>query len=371
MSRAALPLVRLVSIRITVDPSWIFIFVLVTWSLAGGYLPQELPGASPLVVWLVAAGTSLALFGSVIAHEIAHALVARARQVEVDEIMLFLFGGVARLRGEPRDPLSEFLIAAAGPLLSLWLGVFLIVIVRGTATWLPPPLFAGLRWLGIINVGLAIFNLVPGFPLDGGRILRAIVWWWSGDFERGTVVAGRTGQVIAVLLVGLGVTMTLATGALSWLWEALIGMFLWGAAVRSVRYAQLRDAIEGLFVRDFLNPRVPAVRADHEVRVGFMQARAAGADQVAIVDADGRLVGVVKTRTLEEAARDRPTDLVEAYATDPLHEQRFEIDEPAAEILTRLALLEDEVTLVEEQGRLVGTIDAAALAEANPAQEPA
>lgn len=359
--RGAIPVARLAGIRVTVDPTWFIIFLLVAYSLAVGYLPQQLGGVSPAVHWALASALALLLFVSVLAHEMAHALVARARAVNVDEIMLFIFGGVAKLRGEPRDARSEFLIAAAGPLLSIALGIGLLglrELIR-----LPDVLAVGLFWLGFINVALAVFNLVPGFPLDGGRILRAILWWRTGDFERATVGAARTGKVIAALLIGVGVFLALATGNLSWLWEAVIGWFLWTAANHSIRLARLRDAVEGVTVRDIMTDRVPAVRADQDVRVALAQTSVYEDDaQIAVIEPDGTLVGVVRRGTLAETARDDPSRQARSVADAADEDQVFAPDMPAEDVVARLAA--GGIPLVVDGGRLVGTVDARALVAA-------
>lgn len=356
--RGAIPVARLAGIRVTVDPTWFIIFLLVAYSLAVGYLPQQLAAVPPAVRWALASALALLLFVSVLAHEMAHALVARARAVNVDEIMLFIFGGVAKLRGEPRDAKSEFLIAAAGPLLSVSLGVALLGIRELLS--LPQILAVGLFWLGFINVALAVFNLVPGFPLDGGRILRAILWWRTGDFERATVGAARTGKAIAALLMGVGIFMALATGNLTWLWEAVIGWFLWSAANHSIRLSQLRDAVEGVTVRDIMTDRVPAVRADQDVRVALAQTSLYEDDaQIAVIEADGTLVGVVRRDVLAAAARDDPGREARTLADSADEDQLFAPDMPAEDVVVRLA--GGGLPLVVDDGRLVGTVDPRAL----------
>lgn len=357
----ALPLFRLLGIRVTLDPSWFLVFLLVAWSLASGYLPERLPAASGPILWALGAGLSAALFGSVIAHEFSHALVARSRGGDVDEIMLFIFGGVAKLKDEPEDARSEFLIAGAGPLLSFALGTGLLVAAGAVEGVAPEALLVAFQWLGWINVALAVFNLIPGFPLDGGRILRAILWWRMRDFERATVAAARTGQVIAGLLIATGVGLTLLTGSMSWLWEALIGWFLWSAAARSIGMARLRDAVEGIRVRDLMTDRVPAIRADHDVRVGHAQAAAGEAPELAVIERDGRLVGVVSPGALEEAARAEPGRLARDVAEPPDERQTIGPEAPAEEMVARLGALEGRPLLVVEGGRLLGTVDPAAL----------
>lgn len=365
MSRGPLPIFQLAGIRVTLDPSWFLIFLLVAWSLATGYLPQQLPEAGAFALWTLGIGLALALFGSVLAHEFSHSLVARTRGVEVNEITLFIFGGAAKLRDEPRDAASEFLIAAAGPALSIVLGAGILVVASALQGALPPPVQSGLWWLGVINVALAVFNLIPGFPLDGGRILRAILWWRTRDFERATVGAARTGQVIAATLMALGGLLVAATGNWSWLWEVLIGWFLWSAAARSVRIARLRDAVEGVSVRDVMTDRVPAIRADHSVRAGLAQASAVpDAAELAVVERDGRLTGVVRRSDLAEASADTPDRAAGELASAPDDDQLISPDAPAGELVQRLAQLDDRLLLVVRGEELLGTVDPRALVSA-------
>ena len=361
----SIPVFQLAGIRVTLDPSWFLIFLLVAWSLATGYLPQQLPGTAPVVLWALGTGLALALFGSVLAHEFSHSLVARARGVNVDEITLFIFGGAAKLKEEPRDAASEFLIAAAGPALSFVLGAVILVVGESLESAISPALRAGLWWLGVINVALAIFNLIPGFPLDGGRILRAILWWRTRDVERATVGAARTGQVIAVLFISVGVLLALATGNLSWLWEVLIGWFLWSAATSSIRVARLKDAVEGVTVREMMTERVPAIRGDQSVRAGLAQAIAVPwASELAVITRDGRLVGVVRRDALEEAARERPDVTAAEIASAPDEHQLIPPTAPAAELVERLSQLPDRLLLVVRDGALLGTVDPSALVSA-------
>jgi Zn-dependent protease/CBS domain-containing protein len=365
MPRAPIPVFQLAGIRVTLDPSWFLIFLLVAWSLATGYLPQQLPGAGTIVLWALGAGLALALFGSVLAHEFSHSLVARARGVEVNEITLFIFGGAAKLRNEPRDAASEFLIAAAGPALSVVLGTGVLVLAASLEGALSPAIHAGLWWLGMINLSLAIFNLVPGFPLDGGRILRAILWWRTRDFERATVGAARTGQVLAAILMVVGGVMVLTTGRWSWLWEVLIGWFLWSAAARSVRVAQLKDAVEGITVREVMTDRVPAIRADQSVRAGLAQASAVPwASELAVVERDGHLVGLVSQSALQQAARDSPDRTAGEIASAPDDHQLIPPNAPAGELVQRFAQLSEQLLLVVRDGELLGTVDPRALVSA-------
>lgn len=347
------------------------IFALVTYFLATGWLVTAIPGSTAIGRWIMAMILAGALFASVLLHELSHALVARTRRVEVDEIMLFIFGGVAKLKGEPRDALSDLLIAAAGPLLSTGLGLILLAIAQSLPAGAPKTLGAGLSWLGLINVALAVFNMVPGFPLDGGRILRAILWWRFDDYERATIGAARTGKAIAGLLMGIGFLLIAATGNFSWLWEILIGWFLWSAANHSVRMSRLRGAVEGVTVRDLITERVPAIRADHDVRVALAQAsQMEPTSELAIVERDRTLVGVATVDALEEAALAAPGRPARDLARPAADDQILSPDVSANEMISQIARIEGGLVLVVEDGRLIGTIDPKALLSALQDFEP-
>jgi Zn-dependent protease len=358
----SLRLFRLAGIRVTVDPSWFLIFLLVAWSLAVGYLPRQMPGAGTASLWLTALVLAALLFASVLAHEFSHALVARRQNLEVEEIMLFVFGGVAKLEGEPREARSEFLISVAGPAMSIGLGLGILWIARVLDPIASDAVYAGLRWLGLINVALAVFNLVPGFPLDGGRILRAILWWRMGDFERSTVAAARVGQTFAGLLIAAGVFLALTTGGFGWLWEVIIGWFLWTAASRSVQLARLRTAVAGVSLRELTSDRVPALRADHDVRVGLAQASALSAvSELAVVEPDGRLAGVVTLEALMDTASTDPHRPVRDVARPAAEGQVLDIETPPDRLVDRLAGMRGRLPLVVDGEKLLGTVDPRAL----------
>ncbi|MGI6377377.1 MAG: site-2 protease family protein [Anaerolineae bacterium] len=200
--RKQLELGKLVGVPLRVDPSWLLIFVWATWSLSTSYVPQRLPASATLTHWLVGAATSLLFFLSVLLHELGHALVARAQGEPVRRITLFIFGGAAEIGAEPATAKKELALAVAGPAVSLVLGVLWFGIGRITL---------GLPWLATIalylggaNLALGLFNLVPGFPLDGGRVLRALIWQRTGSLQTATDWAARVGSAIALRPDGLG-----------------------------------------------------------------------------------------------------------------------------------------------------------------------
>lgn len=254
---SGLKLGRLWGIPIRLHLSWFLIFALVTWSLAVGYFPAEYPTLSPLLYWVLGAVTSLLFFVSVLAHELGHAVVARRNDVPVRGITLFIFGGVAQIGREPPTAGAEFRIAIAGPLVSLALAALFQV-----AWWFDREisfLAAPSAWLARINLILAVFNLLPGFPLDGGRILRAVIWQVTGNARRATQAATLLGQVVAFGLMGWGVFLILSGAFFNGLWLIFIGWFLQNAAASSYAQANVQEALRGMAVGEVMTRDCPLV----------------------------------------------------------------------------------------------------------------
>jgi Zn-dependent protease len=277
---------RLFGFELRVDSSWLLIFVLVAWSLSSLFATWH-PEWSRLTSLAVAIAAALTFFASVLLHELAHSVVARLYGLEVRDITLHLFGGVSNIEREPPTPGSEFLIAVVGPIASIALGIGMLVLAAaatgfaGTAADVEDaaealarlgPVSTALMWLGPINILVGIFNLVPGFPLDGGRILRSILWKATGDFGRATRWAANAGQLTGLTLILMGVFMVLGfrvpffgTG-LGGLWLALIGLFLRNAAAQHLVGAKVQEALIGLRVRDLMRTQGTWLPADLRLR---------------------------------------------------------------------------------------------------------
>lgn len=232
---ARLELGRIAGIPIHLDTSWFLILTLLSWSLARGYFPAELPALSSTAYGLLGVTSAVLLFVCVVLHELSHALVARRYGIPVARIVLFIFGGVAHITGSPGRPLREFLMALAGPVASLALAAA----CGGGRSLLPSttPLMqmsqAVLQYLAVVNVALAVFNLLPGYPLDGGRMLRAVLWGWSGNFHNATRIAGAVGNGLGLALQVLGVVALVQGRWIGGMWYILIGFFLRQAALAS------------------------------------------------------------------------------------------------------------------------------------------
>jgi Zn-dependent protease/predicted transcriptional regulator len=292
---------RILGIPIYVHASWMIIFVLITMSLAMQFT-QEHPQWTSVQHWSVGVATSLLFFASVLFHELAHSVIARMYKIRVISITLFVFGGVARLGREPAKAIQEFNIAIAGPLASL----FLAVGFYSLTLFFPYAQMTGAlaMWLSQTNAALALFNLLPGFPLDGGRIFRAIVWGITKDFARATKVAGTSGKVVAYGLIVFGAWLGLMKGQwTSGLWLAFIGWFLLNAAQESVAQVAIRETLSGLHAADVMSHEVPTVPRNMSLEE-YGQEVARTGRRCHLVTTEDRLVGMVNVHTLNSVPRD-------------------------------------------------------------------
>ncbi|MBM3956836.1 MAG: site-2 protease family protein [Gemmatimonadetes bacterium] len=249
---------RLFGIGIRVHFSWLFVFFLVTWTLATQYLPGAYPGWTAGAYWAVGAAASVLLFASVLAHELSHSLVARSRGRHVRAITLFFLGGVSEIQEEAANPGEEFWISVAGPLTSfvlagIFFGVFLATSPAGAQ------LRAVVEYLAFVNVVIGAFNLLPAFPLDGGRVLRALVWKATGNVDRANAVASTTGSLAGYALIGVGAYFVFAATLITGLWLVFIGWFIQSAASSFGRQRAVARALSGLTVRDAMMENPPVI----------------------------------------------------------------------------------------------------------------
>ncbi|MFR9676538.1 site-2 protease family protein [Streptomyces sp. TR06-5] len=357
--RASFVLARIAGVRVGVHWSVLVIFGIIAFALARSRFPESHPGRPEVEYWAAGLAAAVVFFLSLLAHELAHAIVARRNGVEVDDIVLWLLGGAAKLRSEAAGPGAELRIAGVGPLVSLLLGGFF----AGCA-WLLSLASAGgmvvevVVWLAAINILLAVFNSVPAAPLDGGRLLRAFLWWRTGDRLRATAGATAAGRTFGWLLVAFGLVL-FATGAgFGGLWMALVGWFLLAAATAEGRQAQLREALTGVAVRDAMTPEPVTVPTVLSI-AGFLAGdryRYRHSGFPAVGD-DGAPAGLV---TLDAARAVRPPLREETRVQDvmlPL--SRVTVvgpQEPLADLLPRMEPGAEHRVLVVDDGRLVGIV---------------
>lgn len=351
---------RVASVRgipIEIHPSWFITFLLVSLTLAVGLFPVAHPGLPAGAYWLMGVVAALLFFASVLFHELAHSFVALRDGIPIRRIILFIFGGLAQIGAEPDRPGVEFRVAIAGPLSSFGLAAAfgLLSYVFGLLGLQALLLVAA--YLMRMNFMLAVFNLVPAFPLDGGRVLRALLWKRTGSFQRATEMAGAVGQGLAVVLLGLGVWSVLWGQVLQGLWMGFLGWFLYQAAQSGSAQVALRRSLAGVPVSHLMSTQVQSVEADTPltrlVEDYFYRYRYTAFP----VLRGGELVGVVSLREVRTAGPDTWDRVQVGEVAVPLTEQDLiEPDADAADALLRMAERGVGRLLVVERGELVGLI---------------
>ncbi len=262
MNSRGLSLFAFRGITVRVDYSWFIIFALIVVTLGSYYFPENYPALSDAARWTISIMSALLLFVSVLLHEFSHSLVAQKFGIEINGIVLFLFGGIAQLRSEPEDPRSELYIAAAGPLCSLILGIFFLGLHHLLEPVSSEALQAMLWYLGYLNIALVAFNILPGFPLDGGRIARAVIWYYTDNLRRATKIVSNIGRGLAFLIIGTGLLNMLAGYFIQGLFLIFLGMFLQQASIRGYQFVSLREGLSNYKVADLMTPDPHTVPPD-------------------------------------------------------------------------------------------------------------
>ena len=264
VARPSIPLGRIMGIPINLDYSWFLIFALLTWMLASSYYPSEFKGWTPLLYWVTGAATALLLFASVLLHELGHSLVALRFKISVRSITLFIFGGVAQIGSEPPSAKVEFVIAIAGPIMSLALGVMFSVMQPALAS--TEALWGMAKYLAYMNFALVLFNLIPGFPLDGGRVFRAIVWAVTKNLRQATLIAANVGRFFGFLFIFIGIWRIISGDFGGGLWIAFIGWFLDNAASAQVHQVVFQGLLAGHSASQAMSTHCITVPADLTVQ---------------------------------------------------------------------------------------------------------
>jgi Zn-dependent protease len=351
-------ILSLFGFEVKIDPSWFLIAALITWSLATGVFPASLPGASDNMYFLMALIAMLLFFASLVLHELAHALVARSYGMKINGITLFVFGGVAELGEEPPTPRSEFFTALAGPVMSIALSVaFWLVGTALSDLGYAGPVTAVLEYLAVINLILALFNLLPAFPLDGGRLLRAVLWHRSGNLLDATRIASRSGEILAYALMGLGFLSVFSGALIGGIWQIVIGLFILAAAKSAYQKQMMTKIMSGQKVRDLMTRNVFRVSPDTTLadlvddivlahRVSFLP-----------VVEDGALLGYVDLDTVLRIDRDNwITSRVDDVFTGQSDDNRVSPDMTAKDLLDLMNRTNRRKFLVAEGGHLRGVV---------------
>ncbi len=350
---------RFFGFEVRLDASWFIVFFLVLWTLAKAVFPERHPGLGAEQYLVMGFAAAVLFFISVLLHELAHSAVARASGIEVEGITLFIFGGVAKTRSEPRTPGEEFLITVVGPLSSLVIGLAFLGLARLGLRFGWPVVVTGVNsYLALINFVLAAFNLIPGFPLDGGRIFRSIIWYVTGDLRAATRWASVTGRVFGLLLVALGVLSLFRGAIIGGIWLILIGWFLAQAAEASYRQLILRRLLEEVRVSDAMMHGAETVDPELNLRDlvddYFLKRRYSG---LPVTDERGALLGLVTLSQVKGVERGKwPFTRVGDVMTSVGEMAVVRPDDTLAAGLSQMESTGVGRALVTVDGRLAGVI---------------
>ncbi len=356
MPGRGIPVGRYFGISVNLHYSWFIVFLLVTVLLATAYFPQGYPDWSTATYWGIGVVTSILFFISVLAHELAHSVVARSAGIPVRVITLFIFGGVSRIEKEPDEPGVELRVALAGPLTSLAISGVFWAIWAGVAG-INEPVGALAFWLGFINAVLAAFNLIPGFPLDGGRVLRAVLWWRSRSLLNATKTASNVGRGVGYLFIFAGIGLIFWGYLLNGVWIAFIGWFLQNAAGASYRQMALQSVLRGHKVSEVMTRDCPSISADMSLEQLINEyVLGKGRRCFPVVD-DGRVLGLATVNDLRKAPRESWHSRSVSEVMTPYDHLRWV--GPGDELTSALQTMtsEDVNQLpVMENGRIVGMV---------------
>lgn len=347
---------QIAGIDIYINISWIVILVFLTWSLAVNWFPSIYPGWSAATYWITSLIAAVLLFVSVLLHELAHSVVARRRGLPVHNITLFIFGGVSNIEQEPTSPGVEFQMAIVGPVVSILIGVvcyLLLLPIRG----LNSPVAGILGYLALTNVTLGIFNLIPGFPLDGGRVLRSIVWRVTGSLRRATRVATIVGEVIAYLLILAGIWLFFTGDIIGGIWTGFIGWFLLSSARSANSQVMLQSMFRGVKVSQVMNPAPITVPANISLQKLVDEYFLPLGLRSAIVTQGDQLAGLITLGDIRHVAREKWSETPVGFAMIPL--DRLHVVYPQQNLNDVMPLMagQDVNQLpVVQDGRVVGVL---------------
>jgi Zn-dependent protease/CBS domain-containing protein len=316
MSRQKISLGRILGIPIGLDYSWFLVFILLTWTLAVSYYPAEFKNWPLVEYWLVGAVTAIMLFVSVLLHELGHSVIAMRYKIPVRNITLFIFGGVAQIGAEPPGALAEFWIAIAGPVVSFTLAI-IFGLLQSILTPIAP-LLALVKYLAYINAVLGLFNLIPGFPLDGGRVFRAIVWGMTQNLYRATVIAGNVGRFIGFLFIFYGVWQMFGGNFINGLWIAFIGWFLESAAIAQIQQQRVQGLLTGHHVSEVMSRAYTAIAADTTLQQMIDHHILNYGRRSFIIERDEEAIGLLTVHHIKEIPREQWETTTAAQAMTPV-----------------------------------------------------
>jgi Zn-dependent protease/CBS domain-containing protein len=350
-------LFSLLGFRIGLDASWFILAFLIVWSLSTGYFPAVMPDlAQSAYLWMGVLG-ALGLFASLIFHELAHAVVARQYNLRISGITLFVFGGVAQLEEEPRTAKAEFMVAIAGPIASyIAAGFFFAVAATGLLAG-AEPVIAVVGYLALINVVLATFNLIPAFPLDGGRILRAILWWWNGNMAKATRMAAMVGGGLGIALMAFGAFNAFTGVVVAGMWQILIGFFIYRAAGMARQQAGQLPGPGEAHIGQIVDPNPSTVPANASLHGAahdyFYRLR----PRVLPVSEGERIIGTLSLGDFAHVPTAQWGDIPVSQVMQPLTNQPMaQPGEPASAVLKRMVREGHTHVIIVDNGRVIGVL---------------
>jgi Zn-dependent protease/predicted transcriptional regulator len=360
MLRSSIPIGKAFGITLRLHYSWFIIFTLVTWALTASYFPSYYPSWS--IGTRIAAGliTSLLFFGSVLAHELMHSIISQRQGVPVKDITLFILGGVSQITEEPKEPKHEFNMAIVGPLTSLVIGGILWGIFFGirninnsAAEFVTPIVY----WLGYINLALGVFNLIPGFPLDGGRVLRSLLWWRSHNLKSATRIASTIGRVVGFLFIFGGIYLIFTPYWLNGLWIAVIGWFLESAANNSYRQLLLQDMLRGHIASEVMSRDCVLIPPDTTVEHLVNENILTSGRRCFPVVADAKVMGLMTLHNIRAVPREQWGGATVKEAMTPFDKLRWVRPEDELSSVFRI-LTENNINQVPvvQDGQIVGMV---------------
>ncbi len=335
MSKQKIPLGNILGIPIGLDYTWFLIFILLSWSLAVNYFPHEFKNWPIAEYWIVGIFTSLMLFVSVLLHELGHSVIAMSYKIKVKQITLFLFGGIAEITGEPPKASAEFWIAIAGPAVSFILaGIFYLAELLFSNVI---PLYALFEYLAYINFALAAFNLIPGFPLDGGRVLRAVVWGFTNNLKRATYIAVVVGRFFGFLFIFFGVLQIFSGNIGDGLWIAFIGWFLESASMSQMQQQYLQDHLAGHTAYEAMSRNFGIVPADTTIQEVMDNHILGIGRRSLLVKRDEKFIGMLTLHRIKDIPQSKwPSTFITDAMIPDMETEKVDIDLPLWDALLKM-----------------------------------
>lgn len=347
-------------IKIGIDISWLFIAILLSWTLASGHFPFHYPNLSSGTYWLMGIIGMLGLFVCVILHELGHAMVAKHYKLPISQITLFIFGGVAEIKKEPQSPKVEFLMAIAGPIVSILLALSMYFLTKiGEHSGWPIEVVGITSYLAMINTAIVIFNLIPAFPLDGGRVFRAILWWWKKNLSWATQISTRLGSGFGFALIFIGILSFITGNLLGGVWLAIIGLFLQRAASASSTQFYVGQELRGEKVLKFMIKDPITVSPDITIKKFIDQYVYQFHHHLYPVTEKRNLIGYISLREVKSITQEEWKKVLVKELMTP--RSKFQTVSPNTTALQALNLIQQSdspTLLVVEDNRLVGILTA-------------